>query len=41
MEKGLVKFFVTFDSEILENREAILEGLGIEVLGDKLIESPI
>jgi predicted nucleic acid-binding protein len=34
MEKGLVKFFVTFDSEILENREAILEGLGIEVLGD-------
>jgi len=32
--KGLVKFFITFDSQILENKETILKDVGIEVVDD-------
>jgi predicted nucleic acid-binding protein len=34
MKKGLIKFFVTFDSEILNNKEIILKNIGIEIIGN-------
>jgi predicted nucleic acid-binding protein len=33
MKKGLIRFLVTFDHEILNNKEAILKNIGIEVIG--------
>jgi hypothetical protein len=32
MKKGLIKFFVTFDSEILDKKEIILKNIGMKVI---------
>jgi predicted nucleic acid-binding protein len=34
VKKGLTKFFVTFDSEILDKKEIILKNIGMKVIGD-------
>ncbi len=31
-EKKLIKYFVTFDSDFLDKKEAILENTGVEVI---------
>ena len=35
-KKKLIRFFVTFDSEILDNKEVILKNIGIEVINGNL-----